>query len=93
MTWRAIARLAWALAIKQSTSGRAIADAKAAFNTDGQKMIATRVKESYASLFLTSKHDDGSRHAAIARIRAFEVRLLEMPSVNPPEGLSLWGTL
>jgi hypothetical protein len=53
-------------------------------------MIAARVTESYASLFLTSKHDDGSRHAAIARIGAFEVRLLEMPSVNSPEQASLW---
>ena len=53
-------------------------------------MIATRVTESYASLFLTSKHDHGSRHAAIARIGAFEVRLLEMPSVNSPEEASLW---
>lgn len=31
-----------------------------------------------------------SRHAAIARIGAFEVRLLEMPSVNSPEEASLW---
>ena len=63
---------------------------KAALNTDGQKMIAARVTESYTSLFLTSKHDDGSRHAAIARIGAFEVRLLEMPSANSPEEASLW---
>ena len=53
-------------------------------------MIATRITKSYASLFLTSKHDDGSRHAAIARIGAFEVRLLEMPSANSPEEASLW---
>jgi len=43
-------------------------------------MIATRVTESYASLFLTSRRDDGSRYAAIARIGAFEVRLIEMAS-------------
>src|SRR6478736_2839552 len=55
-----------------------------------QKIIAARVTESYTSLFLTSKHDDGSRHAAIARIGAFEVRLLEMPSANSPEEASLW---
>jgi hypothetical protein len=48
------------------------------------------VTESYANLFLPSKHDGDSRHAAIARIGAFEVRLLEMPSVNSPEGASLW---
>ena len=71
-------------------SGRAIAGAKAALNTDGQKMIAARVTESYASLFLTSTHDDGSRHAAIARVGAFEVRLLELPSANSPEEASLW---
>ena len=53
-------------------------------------MIATRVTESYASLFLPSKHDGDSRHAAIARIGAFEVRLLEMPSVHSPEEASLW---
>jgi hypothetical protein len=53
-------------------------------------MIAPRVTESYASLFLTSERDDGSRQAAIARIGAFELRLLEMPSVNSPEEASLW---
>ena len=53
-------------------------------------MIATRVTESYARLFFTSKHNDGSRHAAIARIGAFEVRLLELPSINSSEGLDLW---
>jgi hypothetical protein len=53
-------------------------------------MIATRVTESYASLFLPSKHDGNPRHAAIVRIGAFEVRLLEMPSVNSPEEGSLW---
>ncbi|MGB7578594.1 MAG: hypothetical protein WBM16_11905 [Pseudolabrys sp.] len=53
-------------------------------------MIATRVTETYASLFLTSKQDDGSRHAAIVSIGAFEVRLLELPSVNCPEELELW---
>ena len=82
-------RLAFAIS-NRPVSGRAIAGAKAALNTDGQKMIAARVTESYTSLFLTSKHDDGSRHAAIARIGAFEVRLLEMPSANSPEEASLW---
>jgi len=53
-------------------------------------MIATRVTESYASLFLPAKHDGDSRHAAIARIGAFEVRLLEMPSVNSHQEVSLW---
>ena len=53
-------------------------------------MIATRVMETYASLFLASQQDDGSRHAAIASIGAFEVRLLELPSVNSPEELELW---
>jgi hypothetical protein len=54
------------------------------------KMIATRVTQTYASLFLTSKQDDGSRHAAIVSIGAFEVRLLELPSVNSAEDLELW---
>ena len=53
-------------------------------------MIATRVTESYASLFLTSRCDDGSRYAAIARIGAFEVRLIEMASGNLPEEATLW---
>jgi hypothetical protein len=53
-------------------------------------MVATRVTESYASLFLTSEPNDGSRQAAIARIGAFELRLLEMPSVNSPKEASLW---
>jgi hypothetical protein len=53
-------------------------------------MIATRVTESCASLFLTSRRDDGSRYAAIARIGAFEVRLIEMASRNLPEEATLW---
>jgi hypothetical protein len=36
-TWGTIARPVRAFAIKQSTGGRAIAGAKAAFNTDVQK--------------------------------------------------------
>ncbi|HEY2425206.1 MAG TPA: hypothetical protein VGI09_04830 [Pseudolabrys sp.] len=89
-TWRAIARLVWAFAISNRPVVGLLPVQKAALNTDGQKMIAARVTESYTSLFLTSKHDDGSRHAAIARIGAFEVRLLEMPSANSPEEASLW---
>ena len=89
-TWRAIARLVWAFAVSNRPVVRLLPVQKAALNTDGQKMIAARVTESYTSLFLTSKHDDGSRHAAIARIGAFEVRLLEMPSANSPEEASLW---
>jgi len=54
------------------------------------KMIAARVTETYASLFLTPKQDDGSRYSVIARIGTFEVRLLELPSVNSPEELGLW---
>jgi hypothetical protein len=54
------------------------------------KMIAARVTEINASLFLTPKQDDGSRYSAIARIGAFEVRLLELPSVSSPEELELW---
>ena len=54
-------------------------------------MIAARVTRIlHEPVFLTSKHDDGSRHAAIARVGAFEVRLLEMPSANSPEEASLW---
>jgi len=54
------------------------------------KMIAARVTETYASLFLTPKQDDGSRYSVVARIGAFEVRLLELPCVNSPEELGLW---
>jgi len=54
------------------------------------KMIAARVTETYANLFLTPKQDDGSRYSVIARIGTFEVRLLELPSVNSPEELGLW---
>ena len=53
-------------------------------------MIARRVTQSYLGLFLTSKGADGSRAAAVARIGMFEVRLVEMPSFNASEGLSLW---
>src|SRR5262245_33518007 len=54
------------------------------------KMIAARVTETYTSLFLTPKQDDGSRYSVVARIGAFEVRLLEVPSVNSPDELELW---
>jgi hypothetical protein len=59
-------------------------------STRMDKMIAARVTETYASLFLTPKQADGSRYSAIARVGAFEVRLLELPSVNSPEELALW---
>jgi hypothetical protein len=52
-------------------------------------MVATRVTESYAKLFLNSKGDE-SHHVVIDRIGAFEVRLLEMPSGNAREGANLW---
>jgi hypothetical protein len=77
-----------AFAISNRPSGRAIAGAKAAINTDGQKMIAARVKDSYASL--ASKYDHGTLGTPIAWIGPFEVRLFEMPSVNSREGLNLW---
>jgi hypothetical protein len=59
-------------------------------STRMDKMIAARVMETYASLFLIPKQDDGSRYSVIARIGAFEVRLLELPSINSPEELALW---
>src|SRR5262245_57282829 len=91
MSWRAVTRLAWASAISNPAVVWLLPVQKRVLNTRiNKKMIATRVTESYASLFLTSKHEGDSRHAAIARIGAFEVRLLEMPSVNSPEEASLW---
>jgi len=59
-------------------------------STRMEKMIAARVIETYASLFLTPNQDDGSRYSTIARIGVFEVRLLELPSVNFQEELELW---
>jgi len=56
-------------------------------------MIAARVMEAYTSLFLTPKQDDGSRYSVIARIGDFDVRLLELPSVNSPRIDPLGGTL
>ena len=55
-----------------------------------EKMIARRITESYLGLFLTAVRDDGSREAAVARIGTFEVRLIEIPSVNASEEMSLW---
>ena len=52
-------------------------------------MIATRVTESCAELYLDSK-DDGPRHVVIDKIGAYEVRLLEIPSGNAREAASLW---
>jgi hypothetical protein len=55
-------------------------------------MLARRVTEleSYLGLFRTPERDDGPRHAAVARIGKFEVRMVEMPSVNASEDMSLW---
>ena len=53
-------------------------------------MIAARVTESYASLFLTPNGVEGSRNALIAMIGAFDVRLVGIPSVDAPARLSLW---
>jgi hypothetical protein len=90
MSWRAVTRLARAFAISNRSVVWLLPVQKQPLTRIDKKMIATRVTESYASLFLPSKHDGDSRHAAIARIGAFEVRLLEMPSVHSPEEASLW---
>ena len=52
-------------------------------STRMDKMIVARVMETYTSLFLTPKQEDGSRYSVIARIGDFEVRLLELPSAIP----------
>jgi len=59
-------------------------------STRMNKMIAARVMETYKSLFLTPKQEDGSRYSVIARVGDFEVRLLELPSGNSSEELILW---
>jgi hypothetical protein len=59
-------------------------------STRMNKMIAARVMETYTSLFLTPKQEDGSRYSVIARVGDFEVRLLELPSGNSSEELILW---
>jgi hypothetical protein len=51
-------------------------------------MIATRVTESYAKLFLNAKGDNP--HVVIDRVGAYEVRLLEIPSTNARGAASLW---
>jgi hypothetical protein len=53
-------------------------------------MIARRVTESYASLFRSPKRDHGPRQAAVARIGTFEILLVEMPTVNASEEITLW---
>jgi hypothetical protein len=90
MSWRAVTRLARAFAISNRPVVWLLPVQKQPVTRIDKKMLATRVTESYASLFRPSKHDGDSRHAAIARIGAFEVRLLEMPSVHSPEEASLW---
>jgi hypothetical protein len=59
-------------------------------STRMNKMIAARVMETYTSLFLTPKQEDGSRYSVIARVGDFEVRLLELPSGNSSDELILW---
>ena len=59
-------------------------------HTDGKKLFARRVTESYLGRFHTPKRDDGPRHAAVARIGTFEIRLVEIPSVDASEEMSLW---
>ena len=51
-------------------------------------MIATRVTESCAKLFLNAKGDNS--HVVIDRVGPYEVRLLEIPSANAREAASLW---
>ena len=55
-----------------------------------EKMVARRVTESYLGLFVTTKRDDGSRALAVGKIGTFEVLLVEIPSVNASEEMSLW---
>ena len=55
-----------------------------------EKMVARRVTESYLGLFVTAKRDDGSRTAQVAKIGIFDVLLVEIPSVNASEEMSLW---
>ena len=50
-------------------------------------MIATRVTESYAKLFLNAGDNP---HVVIDRVGAYEVRLLEIPSTNARGAASLW---
>ena len=52
-------------------------------------MIAARVTESFAKLFLNSK-DDGACHVVIDKVGAYELRLLEISSGNAREAASLW---
>jgi hypothetical protein len=51
-------------------------------------MIATRVTQCYASLFHPAKHNRELRHVAIVEIGPYEIRLVEMASVNSEA--SLW---
>ena len=53
-------------------------------------MLVRRVTESSLGLFGTPKRDDGPRHAAVARIGKFEIRLVELPPDNASEEMSLW---
>ena len=55
-----------------------------------EKMVARRVTKSYLGLFVTTKRDDGSRTAQVAKIGIFDVLLVEIPSVNASEEMSLW---
>ena len=88
MSWRALARLPRALVIStRPTVGPMLVQRRPSTRID--KMIATRVTESYARLLLNSKDGD-SRHVVIDKIGAYEVRLLEIPSVNGRQAASLW---
>src|SRR5262245_31465277 len=82
-TWQAIAR-PYGLLLLAIDQWPSCCRCKSGPQHGWSKMIAARVTETYASLFLTPKQDDGSRYSVIARIGTFEVRLLELPSVNSP---------
>ena len=54
------------------------------------EQLNLRVTQAYASLFLAPKREDGSKVALIARLGAFEVLLVEMPSPNVADTSRIW---
>jgi hypothetical protein len=64
-----------------------------ALNRDGalrEKVLVNRFYSAYVALALVPKNEDGSRTVRIARLGAFEVRIVEFINSETCDGLDVW---
>jgi hypothetical protein len=56
----------------------------------GETCLVNRLYNAYVALAVASRKESGSRTMPLARFRAREVRLVELPSSQKSDGLDLW---